>query len=340
LLLLVACKSEPAGDSSAKGKDAKDGKGSARKASLIATVVQASSIQSKVRGVGTLLAGEQVEIKSEVGGRIQSINFREGQYVEKGALLLKLNDAELVAQKSKLQNHLTLLQSTLTRRKQQLDLQAISQQDYEQSTSDVISAQADLDLVTASLAKTEVRAPFAGVLGLRRVGDGAVISSGQSITTLVQVSPLKAELSIPGEQAVFARPGQSLLIRTVNGEEHKAKVYATEGAIDEASRSLTVRATVEGKGGGLIPGSAIEYEIDIPQLSGILVSPEAIAGDAKGSIVYLYKEGKAAPVAVKLGQRTVDQVQILQGVSVGDTVLHVGASQVRPGMPVELSEIR
>jgi len=340
-LLCTACNHSSA-DNAAKGKDdkgGKDGKGGKR-AGFVATIVQKNSLQSQLHGIGTLQASEQIDIKSEIAGRVKSISFKEGQNIRKGDLLVKIDDAELVAQKAKAQSHFDLLKSTQMRRKQQLDLQAITQQDYEQSVADLAGADADVKLLDAQLAKTEIRAPFAGVLGLRRIGEGQVISAGQAITNLVQTSPLKAELSIPGEQAVFAKPGQTLKIHTVNGEEHVARIYATDGSIDEASRSLVVRAYVEGKGGGLVPGSAIDYEISIPEVEGILVPPESIAGDAQGTIVYLAKGGKAVPARVKLGRRTVDRVQILEGVSPGDTLLCVGATSIRPNMPVDIAEIR
>jgi membrane fusion protein (multidrug efflux system) len=97
---------------------------------------------------------------------------------------------------------------------------------------------------------------------------------------------------------------------------------------------------VEGRGSGLIPGSAVEFQIKIPQIEGYLLPPEVVAGNAQGTIVYKVVDGKAVPVPVTLGQRTVDRVQIAKGVEKGDTILCVGASNIRPGMPVDIVEMR
>jgi len=336
-LLLTGC------DSSSSNKQTSSDKQSpakGRRTSLVATIIESSKMQTQVRGIGTLIASEQVEIKSEIAGRIQKINFREGQVIQKGALLAQLNNDDLNAQKAKAQSTVSLQQAILTRRKQQLDLHALSQQDYEQSVSDLASAQADLALVEANIAKTKIVAPFSGVLGLRNVSVGAVVSTGQAITTLVQLSPLKVDMAIPGEFTSYAKPGQKVGIRAVNGKEYQARIYATAGFLNQTTRNLTVRAIVESKSKDLVPGSAVEYAIDIPQVEGILVPPEAIAGDSKGSIVYLYKNGKAMSSPVKLGKRTVESIQIIEGVSLGDTVLCVGATNMRNGMPVEITHFR
>ena len=347
-LLLLSCgkgKSDaPAADKPAAGKESKDGKGDSkgggRKASLSGVVIAKVSLQPEVRGIATVIPGEVVDVKSEIQGRITSLGFKDGESVAKGALLAKINDADLQASRSKAQARIELLKSTLERKKQQLELQAISQQDLDQAANDLVSAQADLALLEAQLAKTEIRAPFAGNVGLSRVVVGQVVSAGQSIANLVQPNPLKVELNVPGEKAEYAKVGQVLKVRSANGFESKARIYATDGNLDLGTRTLAVRALVEGKSAGLVPGAAVDFSLEIPAVEAMLVPPEALAGDAEGAIVYLLKGGKAAVARVKVGRRTVDQVQLVDGVQVGDTVLCVGAANVRPGMPVDITEIR
>lgn len=331
---LVACKQGVPEDSGKKGP----GKGD-RALAVSAVIAHETGNQSQVRGLATVLPGEMVELKTEIAGKIAQVLFREGAFVEQGALLLKLGDSELQASAAKAKARYEYLQLSQTRKKQQFELQAISQQDLDLSNADLAAAKADLDLILAQLAKTELRAPFAGVLGLRRISEGAVIPSGQVISTLTQTHPVKLEFAVQGNQVDLVRIG-AVVDFVAQGVAGTAKIYASEGRLTEGTRSMLVRALVNGKNGNLVPGSTLAYSLTGKEQRGFMIPPDALAGNEKGAIVYRLQKGKASPVPVIVGARTAESIVITQGLQEGDTVLCVGASSVRPGMKVEILELR
>ena len=306
---------------------------------LVGIVAKPRPIARQVQGVGVLIPAEQVEIRSEVSGRIRSLLFQEGQRVAQGTLLVKLEDAELLAEKAKAQSQIALLEITQARRKQQLDLQAISQQDYDQGAADLASAQANLALVEAALAKTEIRAPFAGLVGLRQVSPGAVVSVGQALVSLVQSTPLKLEFSVSGEAAPFLRDETPLSFDAGTGKFYEARVYALAGILDSLNQRMLARAIVQGDEDELIPGTSVTYQLKLPTDTGYVFPPEVISGNAQGTVVYVDHGGKAIAVPVLLGRRLADQVEIRSGLNLGDTVLLVGASQLQTGQVVTLKEL-
>lgn len=320
-------------------EDVAKSKKGGRTPALSAVIIKTMEIPRSVRGLASVLPGEFVEIKSEISGRVQQLLFKEGRVVEKGALLVKLSDVELQANRAKAIAKVDLAQANYNRKQQQFELQSVSKQDLEQSAAELASAKADLAILDAQIAKTEIRAPFAGKVGFERTSTGAVISSGQVLTTLVQQQPWKLEFSIPNDYVTMAQVGAKLEFQTATGSG-LAEIYAIEGALDESTRSLPVRAHVVGKNNQLVPGTTVPFTLKGAPLQAMLVPPDALAGSAKGVVLYVYRGGKAIPQPVELGMRTAEQVQVLQGVKEGDTVLCVGAVAIRPNSKVDLLGIR
>lgn len=335
---LVAC-GQKAGNGGAKPGAEGAGKGKDRKPAVAAYVVRPVSMQQSVLGVGTLLAAEQVDIKTEVTGRVASIDFREGQAVAAGARLVKLYDEELQANRAKAVAKRDYLQGALGRKEKQRELEALSQQELELAQSELAAAEADVRLLDAQLAKTEIRAPFAGELGLRLVSPGAVLSAGQSITTLIKRLPARVEFSVQSDRISLVPVGARVLVALGPDRVVEARVVATAGLVDATSRNLRVRALLN-EVGGLPPGSAVEVRIPTEAQTGFRVPPDALSGDAQGPVVYVSRGLKARAVPVQVGQRTADLVQILSGLQAGDTVLCAGAQMLRNGMAVNVSEMR
>jgi len=335
---LVAC-GQKAGNGGAKPGAEGAGKRKDRKPAVAAYVVRPVSVQQSVLGVGTLLAAEQVDIKTEVTGRVASIDFREGQAVAAGARLVKLYDEELQANRAKAVAKRDYLQGALGRKVKQRELEALSQQELELAQSELAAAEADVRLLDAQLAKTEIRAPFAGELGLRLVSPGAVLSAGQSITTLIKRLPARVEFSVQSDRVSLVPVGARVQVALGPDRVVEARVVATAGLVDAASRNLRVRALLN-EVGGLSPGSAVEVRIPRDAQAGFLVPPDALSGDAQGPVVYVSRGLKATAVPVTVGQRTADLVQIISGLQAGDTVLCAGAQMLRSGMAVNVAEMR
>lgn len=337
-LALFACSSDKQSASApAPGKGKAGAAG--RTPQVAAVVIHEISERESSLGIGTILAAEQVELKTEMAGRVAQIAFREGATVAKGAVLLRLDDSELQASRNKAQVKRDYQHSQLARKQKLAESGAATALEVETAQLDLASAEADLRLAEAQLLKTVVRAPFAGRLGLRNISPGAYVSTGASVTTLVQDLPARVEFALDGEKAVLATPGTIVLVDDGKGKSWSARIEAREGSLESGTRALKVRARITGDP-GLWPGSAVPVRLSGNALSGFLIPPDALSGNAAGPLVYVYRGGKAKAQAVRIGMRTATGVLLTDGVAIGDTVLCAGALNMRDGQAVSVTEIR
>ena len=202
-------------------------------------VVRPQSLADGITMVGNLLPDEEVDLSFETSGKIVEINFKEGSIVRKGELLAKVNDKPLLAQLSRYEAQLKLAEDRVYRQSALLEKDAVSQEAYEQASTELAMLNADIDIVKANIALTELRAPFDGIIGLRNVSEGAYASPSVVVAKLTKISPLKIDLFVPERYASQIRPGTPLSF-TVEGrnETFRAEVYAQESKVDIATRTL------------------------------------------------------------------------------------------------------
>ncbi len=280
------------------------------------------------------MAEREVELKTEISGRVARIAFREGSYVDSGQLLVKLEDSELRAQLERAQARLMLAQTQEKRLKDQIEAQAASQRDYDAARADLQTAKADADMAKAMFDKTEIRAPFAGIAGLRRVDPGAVLQSGTKLTTLQDLASLRIEFSIPENLSSALKDGMSVRY-TCSGvaDTQKAEVYAIEPRIDAETRLIDVRArgrtTVR-----ILPGAFARVELPLSSDSALWIPSQAVVQSARGSMVWRVNGGVAGLQPFIPGMRSAQAVEAARGLSAGDTILTSGLMQLRPGAPV------
>ena len=308
---------------------------------VTAKVLQAERLDNSIASSGNVLANEEVEIRSEIQGKIARVLFKEGSRVKKGDLLVKIEDAELQARSLEAQSKRKLAEDDEYRMRMQLKIEAVSQKDYDQSLNELNLAKAESQLLRAQLDKTELRAPFGGIVGLKQVSDGAFVSSSTLITTLQEIDPVKVDFTVPGKYAAFVKPGQAVSF-TIQGSEtrHQGKVYAVDPRIDPESRTLRLRALCPNPAGRILPGAFATIEMPFETVNAALLVPtQALSADARGAKVFLYKSGKAEPRTVQTGLRTDSIVQITGGLSASDTVITSGVVQLKPGAAVTLSRI-
>ena len=206
-------------------------------------VVRPQSLADGITMVGNLLPDEEVDLSFETSGKIVEINFKEGSIVRKGELLAKVNDKPLLAQLSRYEAQLKLAEDRVYRQSALLEKDAVSQEAYEQASTELAMLNADIDIVKSNIALTELRAPFDGVIGLRNVSEGAYASPSVVVAKLTKISPLKIDFFVPERYANQIKPGTRLSF-TIEGrqERFEAAVYATESKVDIATRTLAVRA--------------------------------------------------------------------------------------------------
>ncbi len=301
-------------------------------------VVQSVSLDDVVKTTGSILANEEVDIRSEIPGKITNLYFKEGQYVKKGTTLLKIYDDDLQAQLKKLEYSKKLSEGNEFRQRQLLEKEAISQREYDISLTTVKTNEADIDNIKAQLTRTTIKAPFSGRLGLRYISEGSYVTPASRITTLTNTNPAKVEFSVPAKYADKIRVGSILKYTTESSEvEHTGRVYAVDPKIDPNTRTLQMRATSPNGNGALLPGAFARIELITGSKGAAITVPnEAVVPEQDGHMVFLVKGGKATPRPVNVGLRGEMNMEILSGLAPGDTLITTGILQVKPGGAVEI----
>lgn len=294
-----------------------------------------------IRATGNLIPDEEVDLTFETSGKITDIFFKEGSSVKKGQLLAKINDKPLQAELQKLEAQLPLAQERVFRQKSLLEKDAVSQEAYEQVTTELEKLNADIELAKARIAQTELRAPFDGNVGLRNVSEGAYTSPTTVITTLTKIIPLKIEFSVNERYVNDIAPGTKITFRTDLGlTTYEASVFAVESRVNMATRSLTTRALYPNSGGKLKPGGMASIEIRLNEIDNAITVPnESVIAELGRDIAYIYSDGKAKRVEVIKGIRTESNLQILEGLNPGDTLIVTGIMQLRESLPVQINTI-
>lgn len=313
-------------DESSKGKDKKN-----KSISVNGIVVKAQTFDNTLSLSGSIEANEQVDIRSEVSGIVEGIYFKEGSKVGKGQLLFKVNDLELRAQLAQAKTKEGLASENERRAKLLLQKEAISQEEYDIARADYKLSQAQVQLIQAQIAKTSVRAPFSGKIGLRSISTGTYISPSILVAKLVNISQLKITFSVPEKYASQVKPSSNLSF-TVSGsaEKYTAKIYAIEPEIQIATRTLQVRAIAENKDGKLLPGTFANVELPLEIIKDAIVVPtEAIIPVQNGKKVFISNMGKAKEVMIETATRTDASILVLSGLKTGDTLLTSGVMSLK-----------
>lgn len=306
-----------------------------------AVQLEPASIDDKIFTSGTLQANEIVDLRAEVSGKIMDIFFREGRVVEAGQLLVKINDNELQAQKRRAEHRLNLAEQREERQQRLLERGGISQEDYETTVNEVNVLRSEVDLIEAQIEKTEIRAPFDGVVGLKFVSEGSYISPQSRIATLNDIDPVKIEFSIPERYVTRVSVGDQIEF-TVQGVDSTfiGEVYAVEPSIQTETRTLRLRALSENRDQLLVPGAFANIELILQSIEDALLVPTvSVIPELNRQKVYLFRDGVVREQVVRTGIRMSDAVQIVEGLAPGDTVLTTGLLQVREGMPVEITQL-
>lgn len=320
------------------GKGGKAGGGSALPVQVY--VVKPTNLSDEVAATGSILADESVVIKSELSGKITSLNIKEGQPVSKGQLLFSINADEAQAAIRKQQYNIKLFRDQEKRQRTLLDKEYISAQEYEQSNNQLLTAQSDLKALQASLDRAYVRAPFSGVLGLTTATVGTYVSPGSEITTLSRVRPVKIDFAVPGRFATKVRVGDVVSITDEGtNKKYEAKVYAIDPQIDPVSRTQSVRARYSNQNNELRPGAFVKVNLQLGESTDALQVPtESVIPEASGYSIYTVQGGKMVPKKVKIGIRSDKVIQITDGLAVGDSVIRTGILQVKPGDAVKATK--
>lgn len=333
-LLAVAC--------GGKGKQAgKGGPGSKGPVELDAAVASLSEFSNPIEMSGTILAAEQVLLRPEASGRIVFLSVPEGKVIKAGTLMLKLYDGDLQAQKKKLEAQLRLATNTESRLRQLLDVNGLNRQEYDVALSNKQTLEAELEQTEALIRKTEIRAPFDGVVGLRRVSEGAIVSPADVIASIQQLSKLKVDFQLPELWADNVRTGNQLKLRTATGSVYEARIEAIEPVLNTANRNLQVRAVLLSGTASLSPGSFVAVTLDVAAgRKSILIPTNSVIPETRFKKVALIRSGKAELVPVETGYRGQGLIEITKGLHPGDTFALNGILYLKPGADVKIRSVK
>lgn len=305
-------------------------------------VVSPKILENEITVSGSLLAFEEVDLKNEVAGRVVEMNLPEGKFVKEGTLLVKLFDDDLQANLKKSQSQLAIQEQIFKRQTELFNVSGISQNDYDQTILQVNSLKAEIEVEKTLIRKTEVLAPFDGVIGLRNISLGAVVTPSTSLASIRAEDKLKLDFSVPEKYSSKIKPELEVqFFVSGNNTPFSASVMATEREIDAATRNLKVRAVVSSHSEDLIPGAFTNVVLNLGENTRALMIPtQALIPKERDKSVIVSRKGIARMVPVKTGVRKASAIEITEGLEPGDTIVISGIMFVRDGMKISFSTVK
>lgn len=307
-----------------------------------AYVVKPSLLITEISVSGSLMAYETVDLKNEVAGRVVMINLPEGKFVRKGALLVKLFDDDLQATLKKLQSQLAIQQQVYNRQSELVKVNGITQNDYDQTGLQLNSLKADIEVEKTMIRKTEVRAPFDGVIGLRSISIGAIITPSTQLATIRTENKIKIDFSVPEKYSSAIKTGMKVKFTMSNNQKaYDATVIATEEGIDTSTRNLKVRAIVNGQSKDFISGAFANVTLRLNENKNALLIPtQSIIPQEDNKTVIVAREGKAHFVTIKTGIRQASNIEIVDGLQAGDSIVTSGLQFLKEGNKLIFSSVK
>ena len=290
-----------------------------------------------VRATGRVEAVQQVDLRPDEQGRITALLFEEGQSVAEGTALIRIDDALLRAQAERARADRDLARQQLERVRRMRAENASTPADLERAEANYRSAEAAVSMLDLQIARTTVRAPFAGVIGQRFVSAGDYVTTASRLLTLQTVDPQRAVIEVPERHAVDLRRGQALefTVAARPGRVFRAQVEFVDPVVQEENRTILVKARAPNPDHLLRPGMFIEARLaTATRPNAIVISEDAVQPLRTANVVWAVVDGKASRRVVQLGARAQGRVEILSGVNAGELIVVGGVDRMSEGMPV------
>jgi membrane fusion protein (multidrug efflux system) len=300
-------------------------------------VAEERDVTPTLQAIGSLRANEDVVLRPEIGGRVDAIRFTEGQRVARGVPLVVLDGSVYRAEVDKARVAVDLARRNHDRARDLLEKKLGSVNDRDVAEAALRSAEAELALEQARLAKATLSAPFAGIVGLRSVSPGDYVAAGQDLVRLVDLDTMKADFQLPESALPLLGDSDAVTVLpdALPGVRFEGKVYAVEPAVTETGRSLTLRARITNPEGRLKPGMFARIELRASQpVRGIVIPEAAIVPGSESPAVFRVTAGRAESVPVAVGERGAGWVQVTEGLAAGEVVVVAGQEKLRDGVPV------
>jgi membrane fusion protein (multidrug efflux system) len=328
----AGCRKQPA-----PGASARPAGGFAVQAVVIEA--RAQPVSESLSLVGSIAANEMIEVKSETDGTVESILFREGQQAQQGGLLVKLDDSKFAASVAEGEANFKLSLANYERSKQLFRDKLISQQEFDQIAAQFQANQASLDLKRRQLKDTQIRAPFSGVVGARRISPGQVIDKNTTLTWLVDLDTVNVEVDVPERYLSQVALGQSMEfgVAAFPNDRFKGQVYFISPQLDTATRTALVKARIPNPGHKLKGGMFASLALTLLLRDSAIVVPEpALVSNGDAVTVFVVDEKSTAQIRpVKVGLRLAGKAEVLSGLQAGEKVVVEGVQKLFPGASVK-----
>jgi membrane fusion protein (multidrug efflux system) len=307
----------------------------------VVALVEERPIEEKIFLVGNLAPTELVDLRSELDAKVIGLGFEEGDQVQTGQVLVRLDDSKLQAELEEAQARYNLARLDFERGESLLESRTISKQQFDQFDASFEAAAAQLQLVRERLRDSVIKAPFDGQMTERRVSPGQYVDTGELLSTLVQITPLKVEFNVPERYLGQIDLDQQIDISTVAypGQRFGGRVYFISPRLDEDTRTVLVKAYIDNEERLLKPGMFANLDLIFRASGDALVIPEtaiSYRGD-EATVVVVNEEDRAEFRSVSVGLRLSGLAEITDGLSVGERVVVEGSQKLSPGTAVIVS---
>lgn len=305
-------------------------------------VLHSESLNEEMTVSGTLMAYQEVSISSELNRKVVAVHAKEGKFVNAGTLLFKLDDADLLAELEQLKQQEKLVLLNERRLKDLIDREAAIQQDYDQAFTNLKVLQAKIEQLKVMIAKTSIRAPFSGYLGIVNVYTGAFVTPGSPLALLTDNSRLKIDFAVPEKHANTLKTGDEVQYNVESNDKiYKGRIVAHEAGLDQKTKTLLMRAVTDNKGSELLPGQSARLTLRLSNTGNALMVPnQALIPSSKGYSVYVANAGKAGFKSIEVGERNAFSVHVTKGLAPGDTIITSNMLRLTPGSAIHLVSIK
>ncbi len=322
----------------AGGAPAKPGGGAPGGFALAVEVakIAAADFSDEASAVGNLKSNESVVMRPETAGRIAAVNFKDGAIVGKGAVLVSLDAAIPEAELQQARANLALARSNHKRNQELLEKKFVTAQALDNSAATLKVQEAAVQLGEAKVGRMRIKAPFNGMVGLRNVSVGDYVKEGQDLINIEDIGTLRVDFRLPETYLGRIIKGQTVEVSTdaLPGEQFKAVLDAIDPMVDQNGRAISSRARLDNASGKLRPGMFVRVRLLFGERKNVLMVPEQAIVPGAQPTVFKVVDGKAVTTKVKLGVRRAAQVEVVDGLAVGDVVVTAGQLKLRDGAPV------
>ena len=304
---------------------------------VVADVIRAPFLDT-LQAVGTAAANESIEITASVSDRVVELSFREGELAEAGQVLVQLDTREEEAELAQALANLDDQRRQFERLDALVATNSAARSQRDQQKSRLDAAAARVDVIRARIADRTLRAPFAGLVGLREISAGALVAPGARITTLDDIQPLKLDFSIPESFLTILRPGAVIRARTIAYPDRvfEGRVAHISPRVDPVTRSVAIRAELPNDERLLRPGMLLTLNLVRDRRRGLMVPESALIPEGNRQYLYRLTDGTVDRIEVGIGARRPGIVEITRGLEEGDRVVVEGAVRLRPGVEVSV----